>query len=462
MSPSSNGFQPLHSWRESLLVYTKPRVIGMWFLGFSAGLPFLLVFSTLSAWLSDASVSKATIGFFSWIGITYSIKVIWAPVIDRLPFPYLTRLLGKRRSWMLVAQIGIACGLLGMASINPADNLQAIALFGLLVAFSSATQDVALDAYRIEAMDKEYQGAMSAIYIFGYKLAVLVSGAGAFYIAHYADWPLAYIVMALLTSVGMVTVMIIREPEHVVSEATRRQESSTAEIFDGSPTDSTWHRIKAWFSSAVVSPFVDFIKRYGKFAILILIFIGIYRLSDITMGVMANPFYLDMGYSKIEIANIGKIFGFFMSMLGALVGGVLVVRYGIHRPLILGAVLVAVTNLLFAYLATLGPDLVWLSIVISADNFSGGLAGSAFIAFLSSLTNSAYTATQYALFSSLMTLPAKILGGFSGVIVEGYGYEWFFSYAAVLGIPAIVVALYLTLNRSARRQQLSAEQDSGR
>ena len=458
---SSNGFQPLHSWRESLLVYTKPRVIGMLFLGFSAGLPFLLVFSTLSAWLSDANVSKATIGFFSWIGITYSIKVIWAPVIDRLSLPYLTRLLGKRRSWMLVAQIGIACGLLGMASINPTEDLQTIALFGLLVAFSSATQDVALDAYRIEAMDKEYQGAMSAIYIFGYRLALLVAGAGSFYIAEYVDWPAAYIVMALLMAVGMITVLIIREPEHVISDVTREQEAQTAAVFDGSPSHSTWHRIKEWFSSAVVSPFVDFIKRYGKFAILILIFISIYRISDITMGVMANPFYLDMGYSKVEIANIGKIFGFFMSMFGALVGGVLVVRYGIHRPLVLGAILVAVTNLLFAYLATLGPDLVWLSIVISADNFSGGLAGSAFIAFLSSLTNSAYTATQYALFSSIMTLPAKILGGFSGVIVEGYGYEWFFSYAAVLGIPAIIVALYLTLSPSARRQQVSAEQASG-
>ena len=433
----------------------------MWFLGFSAGLPFLLVFSTLSAWLSDAEVSKATIGFFSWIGITYSIKVFWAPVIDRIPFPFLTELFGKRRSWMLVAQVGIACGLLGMASIDPTQGLQTIALFGLLVAFSSATQDVALDAYRIEAMDKEYQGAMSAMYIFGYRTALLVAGAGAFYIAEYTSWPIAYLAMAGLMSVGMITVLIIREPDHSISDATRDQEQRTAALLDGSAQDSAWHKVKTWFSSAVVSPFVDFIKRYGKFAILILIFIGIYRISDITMGVMANPFYLDMGYSKIEIADIGKIFGFFMTIFGAATGGVLVVRYGIHRPLILGATLVAVTNLLFAYLATLGPDLVWLSIVISADNFSGGMAGSAFIAFLSSLTNSAYTATQYALFSSIMTLPAKILGGFSGVIVEGYGYEWFFSYAAVLGIPAIVVALYLTLSPSARRQQLSAEQTSG-
>jgi len=454
------GTTPLHSWREALLVYFRARVVGMWFLGFSAGLPFLLVFSTLSAWLTDENVSRATIGFFSWIGITYSIKVVWAPVIDRLPLPFFTRVLGKRRGWMLIAQIGIAAGLLGMASINPSQDLQAIALFGLLVAFSSATQDVALDAYRIEAMDKEYQGAMSATYIFGYRTALLVAGAGAFYIAEYANWPTSYTVMAILMGVGMLTVMVIREPEHVISEQTIEQEQRVAEALgDGQP--GAWHRLKAWFSSAVVSPFVDFIKRYGKFAVIILVFIGIYRISDITMGVMANPFYLDMGYSKIDIANIGKIFGFFMTILGAATGGIFVVRYGIHRPLILGAVLVAATNLLFAFLATLDPDLTWLAIVISADNFSGGLAGSAFIAFLSSLTNAAYTATQYALFSSLMTLPAKILGGFSGVIVEGYGYEWFFSYAALLGSPAIIVALYLTLSHSARRQQLSAEQSSG-
>ena len=262
--------------------------------------------------------------------------------------------------------------------------------------------------------------------------------------------------MALLMSVGMITVLIIREPEHVISDATREQETNTAAILDGGRSDSTWHRIKVWFSGAVVSPFVDFAKRYGKLAILILIFVGIYRVSDLVMGFMANPFYYDMGYSRIEVANIAKIFGFFMTIFGAATGGVLVVRYGIHRPLILGAVLVASTNLLFAYMATLGPDKAWLAIVISADNFSGGLAGSAFIAYLSSLTNAAYTATQYALFSSMMTLPAKFLSGFSGVIVEGYGYEWFFSYASLLGVPAILVAVYLTVSPAARRLQAEA------
>ena len=448
---------PLHSWREALLVYARPRVVAMLFLGFSAGLPFLLVFSTLSAWLTEVDVSRATIGFFSWIGITYSIKVIWAPVIDRLPFPLLTRHFGKRRGWMLAAQIGIACGLLGMALTDPRADLTAMALFGLLVAFSSATQDVALDAYRIEAIDKEYQGAMAAMYILGYRLALLVAGAGAFYIAEFSNWSLSYVVMAVLTSVGMLTVLLVREPEHRISEATRDQEVHTASIIShASHLPSRLQRLQVWFSSAVVSPFVDFVSRYGKLALIILLFVGIYRISDITMGVMANPFYLDLGFSKPDIANIAKVFGFFMSISGAVAGGILVVRYGIHRPLILGAVLVAVTNLLFAYMATLGPDKVWLAMVISADNFSGVLAGAAFIAYLSSLTNAAHTATQYALFSSLMTLPAKVLGGFSGIIVEAYGYEWFFSYAALLGVPAIVVAIYLTFSQAARLLQAEA------
>jgi len=443
---------PIHSWREAFLVYTRPRVIAMLFLGFSAGLPFLLVFSTLSAWLTEASVSRATIGFFSWIGITYSIKVIWAPVIDRLPFPVLTRLLGKRRSWMLAAQMGIACGLLGMALTDPGSDLTAMALFGLLVAFSSATQDVALDAYRIEAIDIEYQGAMAATYILGYRLALLVTGAGAFYIAEFSSWPVSYTVMAMLTSVGMVTVLLVSEPKHKIDRVTRELESHTAAAISHlGHLPSRLQSFQTWFSSAVISPFVDFFTRYGKLALIILLFIGIYRISDITMGVMANPFYLDLGFSKPDIANIAKVFGFFMSVGGAAAGGILVVRFGIHRPLILGAILVAATNLLFTYMATLGPDKTWLAIVISADNFSGGLAGAAFIAYLSSLTNAAYTATQYALFSSLMTLPAKVLGGFSGVIVEAYGYEWFFSYAALLGIPAILVAIYLTFSAAARR-----------
>ncbi|MCB1762794.1 MAG: MFS transporter [Gammaproteobacteria bacterium] len=421
----------------------------MIFLGFSAGLPFLLVFSTLSAWLTDAGLSRTLIGYFSWIGITYSIKVFWAPVIDRLPLPYLTALLGKRRSWMLVAQIGIAVGLVGMASADVQRETTQVALFALVVAFCSATQDVTIDAYRIEAVDKRLQGAMAATYVFGYRLALLAAGAGAFYLAAFSSWPVAYLGMASLMLIGMVATLVVSEPDRSVSTATRELEVRVESLVGiRNPRQGRWSRFTAWFSDAVISPFVEFFNRNGRSALVILLLIGLYKVSDITMGVMANPFYLDLGFSKIQIADVTKIFGFFMTIAGAALGGLLVVRYGIMRPLLLGAVMVALTNLLFALLAVTPADLRLLALVVSADNLSGGIATSVFVAYLSSLTNSAYTATQYALFSSLMTLPAKLLGGFSGIIVDGYGYLWFFVYAAATGIPAILLVLFLSSDRA--------------
>lgn len=431
------------SWREALLIYLRPRVMVMIFLGFSAGLPYLLVFSTLSAWLRDVGIARTTIGFFSWVGITYSIKVLWAPVVDRLPLFMLTRWLGKRRSWMLAAQVTIAIGLIGMALNDPHNNLNLIALFALLVAFGSATQDITIDAYRIEAVDKLLQGAMAANYVLGYRLALLVAGAGAFYLADADSWSFAYLIMAALMGIGVVTTLLISEPLHSTDRQTLRLEETLEKSVGIQSGKNTLLRLFAWFIDAVISPFVEFFQRNGWLAILILLLIGSYRISDITMGVMANPFYLDLGFSKIEIANITKIFGFFMTIAGAGLGGILVIRFGISRPLLLGAVMVALTNLLFAWLAVTEPNLVSLALVISVDNLSGGLASAAFIAYLSSLTNTMYTATQYALFSSVMTLPGKMIGGFSGLIVDTAGYVSFFVYAAILGVPAICLVIYL-------------------
>ncbi|MDH5516484.1 MAG: MFS transporter [Gammaproteobacteria bacterium] len=440
--------QAVKSWSEAIRVYTNPRVFAMLFLGFSAGLPFLLVFSTLSAWLHDVGIERSVIGFFSWVGITYSIKVFWAPVIDRLPIPYLTRKIGKRRSWMLLAQMGIASGLIGMAVTDPASHIQIVALFALLVAFSSATQDISIDAYRIEALDKIYQGAMATTYVLGYRLALLAAGAGAFYVASYQNWSFAYLTMAALMLTGILTTLIIREPTVIKDPATIEREARLEKTLGITGSSGILRKISAWFAYAVIAPFVDFIQRNGKTAITILALIAVYKISDITMGVMANPFYLDLGFSKIEIANITKIFGFFMTIAGAALGGVMVIRYGIMKPLILGAVMIASTNLLFALLALTEPNISLLAFVISADNLSGGLATSVFIAYLSSLTNTAYTATQYALFSSLMTLPAKFLGGFSGIIVDTQGYFSFFLIAAALGTPAILLSIHLLRKQS--------------
>lgn len=432
-----------HSWKHAFSIYFRPQVIGMSLLGFSAGLPFLLVFSTLSAWLRDSGVTLSVIGFFSWVGLTYSVKVIWAPVVDRLALPFLTNLLGKRRSWMLLAQVGISAGLMILAELDPQVDIQTLAITAVWIAFCSATQDIVIDAYRIEVISPEYQAAMAAMYVFGYRVALLVSGAGAFYIAEFIGWNAAYSAMALLMFIGILTTLLSREPEPLVTQKTVELEHKVESMLGVSENKNRWQRLSAWFSDAVICPFADFFMRNGKLGIWILALIALYKMSDITMGVMANPFYLDLGFSKTEIADISKIFGFFMTIFGAVLGGTLVIRYGLMKPLLLGAILVASTNLLFVLLAISEPDIRLLALVISADNLSGGIATSVFIAYLSSLTNSAYTATQYALFSSLMTLPAKLMGGLSGLIVESYGYASFFVYASAVGIPAIILVLIL-------------------
>nr|WP_198929200.1 MFS transporter [Marinobacter sp. X15-166B] len=433
-------------------------MIALLFLGFSAGLPYLLVFSTLNARLADVGVQTATIGFFSWLGITYSIKVFWAPVVDRLKLPLLDHWFGKRRSWILLAQAGVALGLYLMAQVDAAAAPGLMVWCGLLVAFSSATQDVAIDAYRIEIADSRLQAALAATYIFGYRLALLVAGAGALYLAEFWSWQVSYEVMALLVGVGVVTVLLVREPAvnhfSAADDIAARVEQETLKRTHMNPRLA---RLAGWFSAAVAGPFVDFFRRYRELALLILVLVAVYRISDIAMGVMANPFYLNfMGFSKTEVANVTKIFGFFMTILGSLVGGLLVVRHGVRPILVLGAVMTAATNLLFVVIAQQPPDIVWLGVVVSADNLSGGIANVALIAWLSSLTSSAFTATQYALFSSLMTLPGKFIGGFSGVVVAGFGYGGFFVVSAIMGVPAIVLAMYI-LRRGERMDRLAED-----
>ncbi|TNE72938.1 MAG: MFS transporter [Gammaproteobacteria bacterium] len=434
----------------------------MLFLGFSAGLPFLLVFSTLNARLADVGVETATIGFFSWLGITYSIKVFWAPVVDRLKLPLLDRLLGKRRSWIILAQAGIATGLYLMAHVDATVAPEMMALCGLLVAFSSATQDVAIDAYRIEIAEERLQAALAATYIFGYRLALLVAGAGALYLAEYWSWQVSYEVMAALVGVGALTVLIVREPRvNHFAAAEDIAHKVEAEAAKRSHLNPRLARLAGWFYAAVAGPFLDFFRRYRELSIAILLMVAVYRISDIAMGVMANPFYLDfMGFSKTQVADVTKIFGFFMTILGSLVGGVMVVRYGVRKILLLGAVMTAATNLLFVLLAQYPPDIVTLAIVVSADNLSGGIANVALIAWLSSMTSASFTATQYALFSSLMTLPGKFIGGFSGIVVAGYGYAEFFLIAGVMGVPAILLALFM-IRHGKRLDQLAPPKDTG-
>jgi MFS transporter, PAT family, beta-lactamase induction signal transducer AmpG len=417
------------SWWAALHVYGEAASLRMLCLGFSAGLPLLLVLGTLSFRLREAGIDRATIGFLSWVGLAYGFKWVWSPLVDRLPLPWLTRCLGRRRSWLLLAQCGVMAGLVGMAVLDPQQALEPVVWCALAVAFSSATQDIALDAFRIESVSNDRQAALAASYQTGYRLAMIWSGAGVLWIAArvaqsdatyvHAAWQSAYLVMAASMCVGVVTVLASREPAPVALPQPRNA--------------------REWLRDTLVAPFAEFITRYRWQAALILALIAVYRISDVVMGIMANPFYVDMGYTKDEVAAVTKIFGVVMTLLGAFIGGVLSMRLGVMRILMLGAVLSSLTNLLFSWLATRGHDLTALVWVISADNLASGIASAAFVAYLSGLTNINYSATQYALFSSMMLLAPKWLAGFSGVFVDAHGYATFFNCTALLGAPVLVL-----------------------
>ena len=420
-------------WRDVWHVYSEAATLRMLLLGFSAGLPLLLVFGTLSFWLREAGIDRTTIGYLSWVGLAYGFKWVWAPLVDRLPIPLLTRLLGRRRSWLLLSQATIMTALVAMALTDPKLALMPMVWCALAVAFGSATQDIALDAYRIESADTQRQAALAAAYQTGYRIAMIWSGAGALWIAARAEivgiagvstyqhgaWQTAYLVMAASMLLGVVTVLFSPEPQ-------RRELPPSKNAAD-------------WFRGALIEPFADFLRRYGKQALLILALIAMYRISDVVMGIMANPFYVDMGYTKDEVATVTKIYGVIMTLVGAFLGGGLAMRFGVMKVLMLGAVLSAGSNLLFAWLGTRGHDVTSLIFVISADNLSSGIASAAFIAYLSSLTNINYSATQYALFSSMMLLLPKALAGYSGRYVDAFGYSNFFTATALLGLPVLLL-----------------------
>jgi len=427
-------------WFDSFKVYLEPPSIRMLLLGFSAGLPLLLVLGTLSFWLREAGVDRTTIGYLSWVGLAYAFKWVWAPLVDRVAIPFLTIALGRRRSWLLLSQLAILLGLVAMSFNDPQIALTPVVWGALAVAFGSATQDIALDAFRIESADMDRQAALAASYQTGYRLAMIWAGAGVLWLAaraqtpgavayEHSAWQTAYLVMAASMLLGVVTVLFSSEPQQVQLPPAKNAAQ--------------------WLQGALVAPFMDFLLRYRWHAALILALIGTYRISDIVMGIMANPFYVDMGYTKDEVAAVTKVYGVIMTLAGAFAGGVLAMRLGLMRVMMLGAVLSAASNLLFALLATRGHDLTGLILVVSADNFSGGIASAAFIAYLSSLTNVNYSATQYALFSSMMLLLPKFLAGYSGRYVDAFGYSDFFVATALLGLPVLLLVWLAAKKKSA-------------
>lgn len=416
------------SWVQALGIYRNPRVAAMLFLGFSSGLPLVLTAGTMAAWFTRAGISMSEIGLLVLIGSFYGFKFVWAPLLDHTRIPFLTRVLGQRRSWMLLAQVGVAGGLVGMSLFDPAWQLEPIVWLAILVAFSSATQDIAVDAWRIEIVPDEMQGAMAASYQLGYRIALLVSGGGALAIGGNWSYALAYKIMALLMGIGMLTVLFVAEPDH------------RARATDVSPFSD----FARWLNTAIVQPFAEFFQRLGKQALVVLAFIGIYRISDTVLGVMANPFYLQTGFSENVIFGYVKTVGAVAVLVGAAWGGVAVARKGLGKTLVFGAFILALTNLSFAGLAIAGANIPLLVLTICMDNIAAGFTGTVFIAYLSSLTSENHTATQYALFTSIMVLPGRLLASASGFIVDATSWITFFVYASFMGLPAILLALYVS------------------
>jgi len=500
-------------WSESIRQLLHPRVVTMLFLGFSAGIPILLIFSSLSLWLIEAGVQKKTVTFFSWAALGYSFKFIWAPLIDKLPVPFLTRALGRRRAWLLISQTLVICAIVLMGSIDPASGEQTLVLLALaavMLGFSSATQDIVVDAYRIESAAVRLQGLMSSTYVTGYRLAMIVAGAGALYIAEYlgstndlyvySAWRYTYFIMASVMLVGVVTTLLIPEPTASKQSRYQYQNSDYLRMLllfacsvgafvmfyfysgdviaslrrslpgmsgglSGFLLEATrlmlalscsfligWSLIrvgmvdKAIASDTWIEPVTDFFQRYGlKTALLLLALVGLYRTSDIVLGVISNVFYHNTGFSKTVIADAVKVFGVVMTIAGTFLGGIFATRFGVMRTLLWGAILAAVSNLFFISLSYVGASVPWLYTVVTVDNLAAGFATAAFIAFLSSLTNISFTAVQYAIFSSLMTLFPKLLGGYSGSMVEAIGYPYFFVGTTLMGLPVII--LVITINR---------------
>jgi len=490
------------SWGNAAKAYLDRRAIIMLLLGFAAGIPILLIFSSLSLWLREAGVDRSVVTMFSWAALGYSFKFIWAPLVDAVPFPILNKLLGRRRSWILVSQVLIILAICMMASVNPisSDNLTLMAIGAVLLGFSSATQDIVVDAYRIELAPPSLQSVLSAMYTAGYRLGMIVAGAGALYLAdffgsteaayNYEAWRNTYFIMAAVMGVGVVTTLMIREPvSNQVREGVYMQKSDYGRlvaVFALSvigfvmvfanfgallpETESvllgflfeTIHLSVSLIAALIIGvalvkvglvqkkvayatwiePIADFFRRYGKKALLLLALIGLYRVSDIVAGVISNVFYQDMGFSKTDIANAVKLVGVVMVIAGGFLGGILAQKMRMMQAMMVGAILACATNLLFILLTYHPGSLSYLYLAVIADNLAAGLASAVFIAFLSALTSIRFTAVQYAIFSSLMTLFPKVLGGYSGTIVDNMGYPFFFAFTFAIGIP-ILVLVYL-------------------
>lgn len=407
-------------WADALRGYVRRPALIQLFLGFSSGLPYLLVFSTLSAWLRESGLSVAAIGWFALAGSAYVFKPVWAPVVNQAPIPFLTRRFGQRRSWLLLSQGAVALAILFLGTSDPAANLALTAFWAVVLAAASATQDIVADAYRIDSLDRALEGPGTANFVNGYRVGVLAAGAGALLIADQWGWQAAYCVMAALMAVGLTATLTSPEPKRPPAR-----------------TDQP-------FRAALVEPFQDFMTRRNW--AMVLVFITLFQYGEGLLGVMANPFYLDIGFTKTEIALVTKAWGFAMSIAGAIIGGILVARFGLLRALFACGVMQAAANLAFAWLAGQGPSIPALTVTIALENLTSAMATAAFVAYLSGFCDRAYSATQYALLSAFAALGRKIFVAGGGEAAQALGWKLYFVGTTMAAIPALLVLLWL-MNR---------------
>ncbi|OIO59086.1 MAG: MFS transporter [Alphaproteobacteria bacterium CG_4_10_14_0_2_um_filter_63_37] len=438
MTPPST----LQRWLDAAAVYTDRRVLAILFLGFSSGLPLALTGQTLSIWLTESGVDKTTIGLFALVGIPYTFKFLWAPLIDRVHLPWLTRRLGRRRGWLIATQLTLMGAVVGLGATSPQIDPWWTALIAFVVAFCSASQDIVIDAYRVEILRDEQQGAGAANIVMGYRLGMLASGAGGLYLATYVGWMATYGVMAALVLIGMATVLLNPEPSKTATPESLASEAQIEVWLEARPhLRGQTARALSWIYGAVVAPFADFMSRKGWW--LILLFILLYKFGDAIAGVMSNPFYIEMGFSKIEIANISKVFGLWATIVGGVIGGVIVTRLGIMKSLLICGLLQMVSNLMFVLLAQAGHSIPMLIATIAVENLSGGMGTAAFVAYLSALCNVAYTATQYALLSSFMAFGRTVLSSSGGWIADHVSWVSFFLLSTAAALPGLLLLLWM-------------------
>jgi len=420
------------NWLSAASVYKDPRVLAILFLGFSSGLPLALTGTTLSLWLREEGLTLTSIGLLANVATPYALKFLWAPLVDKMPIPILSKILGRRRGWMVLTQICLILSILGLGSTNPAEQIELTALFAFLIAFSSASQDIVIDAYRVEISDEKSMAAGAAAIVFGYRIGMLVSGAGALYLASSMSWQTTFSIMASLILIGIVTILIAGEPKPEAQGTNAESMSSTA----GSRNYVKWVR------EAVIDPFAEFLTRPGWLPILL--FVMFYKFGDSLAGVMSTPFFYDLGFTKIEIANVSKIYGTAATFIGLAIGGWLMAASGLYKTLWICGFLQLSSNLMYALQALVGNDVGVLAFTVGIENLAGGMGTAAFVAYLSSLCNIAFTATQYALLSSFMATARIWFSSPGGWLAENLGWVEFFLLTTVAAVPGMLLLWWLT------------------